>query len=353
MHIFLLSVGTSDASKEVEATTKGRPPEAPPSFQFVTTNSTQATLYLTQWESGGCPITHFLIQYRRAGISVWTTVGSEILPSRTYAVPGLASGVKYDLRVKAYNAAGTTHADYHIRTPSSDIGYGAKTISDDSWSVTHSGNGGAFAPFLWRDPRIIVPLVISFSAFVLIFVTICICIRKRPQNNNLKKDHPDQSPCRITKDLMDNQHTYSPIRRLVTSTPKAPPPSEARDSTGDYSEEDTYQYASATYQIRKSNTSPPPPTPPSPPNAHDTDAILAHTQKQRHQHPKGFSAIVYQPPSLHDVDAPNVGNCRSGDSDTYPGGDLSETDDYGSIADGEGNKQRPPRGHRNRNQKSS
>ena len=48
----------------VEARTKGRSPESPPLFQFVTTNSSQATLYLTQWESGGCDITHFTIQYK-------------------------------------------------------------------------------------------------------------------------------------------------------------------------------------------------------------------------------------------------------------------------------------------------
>ena len=57
----------------VEAKTKGRPPEQPPSFQFITTNSSQATLYLNQWESGGCDITHFTIQYRKVGMGHWTT----------------------------------------------------------------------------------------------------------------------------------------------------------------------------------------------------------------------------------------------------------------------------------------
>ena len=57
----------------VESRTKGRPPEQPPSFQFVTTNVSQATLYLSQWESGGCDITHFMVQYRRVGANRWIT----------------------------------------------------------------------------------------------------------------------------------------------------------------------------------------------------------------------------------------------------------------------------------------
>ena len=61
---FLFYLGSSGTSKMVKARTKGQVPEAPPLFQFVTTNSSQATLYLTQWESGGCPITHFTIKYK-------------------------------------------------------------------------------------------------------------------------------------------------------------------------------------------------------------------------------------------------------------------------------------------------
>ena len=55
----------------VTARTKGRTPEPPPPFQFITTNSSQATLYLTQWESGGCDITHFTIMYKLADSDHW------------------------------------------------------------------------------------------------------------------------------------------------------------------------------------------------------------------------------------------------------------------------------------------
>ena len=61
-----------------------------------------------------------------------------------------------------------------------------------------------------------------------------------------------------------------------------------------------------------SGGSPPPPAPPSPPkhahphthNVHLQTTRLNHSQNQNYQ--TGFTAMVYQPPSLHEVDDPNV-----------------------------------------------
>ena len=44
-------------------------------------------------------------------------MGSEIPPTRTYAVSGLSPDEKYDIRVTAYNAAGSTTQVYTIHTP--------------------------------------------------------------------------------------------------------------------------------------------------------------------------------------------------------------------------------------------
>ena len=70
-------VGSSESSEVIVARTKGRAPEAPPQFQFITSNSSQATLYLTQWKVGGCPITHFLVQYKKHGKQMHWTTGTE------------------------------------------------------------------------------------------------------------------------------------------------------------------------------------------------------------------------------------------------------------------------------------
>ncbi|KAF2366284.1 Fibronectin type III, partial [Trinorchestia longiramus] len=110
------SIGSSESSEVVEARTKGRTPEPPPQFQFITSNSTQATLYLTQWENGGCDITHFKVQYRKLHSAHWTTVSSEVGVVRTFAVGGLEPGERYEVRVTAYNSAGATPALYTVTT---------------------------------------------------------------------------------------------------------------------------------------------------------------------------------------------------------------------------------------------
>lgn len=44
-------------------------------------------------------------------------VGSEVAPTRTFAVGGLEAGSRYDLRVTAHNSAGATPAHYTVNTP--------------------------------------------------------------------------------------------------------------------------------------------------------------------------------------------------------------------------------------------
>lgn len=75
--------------------------------------------------------------------------------------------------------------------------------------------------------------------------------------------------------------------------------------TGEYSEEELYPYATATFQM--SGGSPPPPAPPSPPS--HSHHPQPHHPQPHHPQPrsqKAFTALVYQAPSLHDVDSPNM-----------------------------------------------
>ncbi|KAB7494794.1 Hemicentin-2, partial [Armadillidium nasatum] len=230
--------GTSDASKEVEARTKGRAPEAPPPFQFVTTNSSQATLYLTQWEDGGCPIIHFQVEYRRIGLSGWTTVGSKIPPSRTYAVGGLTAGHKYQVRVKAFNAAGFTLKDYTVSTPAAGKAGFRETYREagEGWNLMSKEHDLDPNSIEWKDPRILVPGLISILAVMLTVVTVCICLRKKPLGKDIGNKAIPSEMCsahgKNKGDLAEEYQIYSPIRRLPPTPPNPPPPSEARDSTG-------------------------------------------------------------------------------------------------------------------------
>ncbi|XP_069972795.1 cell adhesion molecule Dscam1 isoform X4 [Penaeus vannamei] len=321
LHHFYLTahnhIGTSTASSTVEARTKGRPPEAPPQFQFVTSNSSQATLYLAQWSDGGCPISHYSVQYRLAGMSHWTTVGSEIPPSRTYAVGGLDAGERYELRVTAFNSAGATPAHYKVITP----GRGGTGMG------VSAGGGvwGGAAPTspVWRDPRVLVPAAVSALALLLTVTTVCVCLRRRPSNTPRQKEVPEgvTSSGEEKTAMQAREDVYTTVRRPPPAPPQSTP--ELRDHNGEYSEEDIYPYATATFQL--GGGSPPPPAPPSPPTH-----SRPHSRGQN-----GFTALVYQAPSLHDVDSPNLSERESRPSRGGFPYEGSETEDYGSVLDAE------------------
>ncbi|XP_050729038.1 cell adhesion molecule Dscam2-like isoform X2 [Eriocheir sinensis] len=173
-------VGRSEPSRTEAARTKGRPPQAPSQFQFVTTNSTQATLYLAQWGDGGCPITHFTLQYRPRPASPWTTVGTKILPSRTFPLGGLAAGVSYEVKVVAHNTAGATPALYTVTTPPQ--GHPESEVGAGVWESTSPA-----PPPAWEDPRVLVPALVSVGALLLTLATVCVCVRRRPPNQPPKK----------------------------------------------------------------------------------------------------------------------------------------------------------------------
>ncbi|XP_045105879.1 Down syndrome cell adhesion molecule-like protein Dscam2 isoform X1 [Portunus trituberculatus] len=337
LHHFYLTahnyIGTSAASRTEPARTKGRAPEAPPQFQFVTTNSSQATLYLAQWGDGGCPITHFSVQYRMADSRHWTTVGSEVPPARTYAVGGLEAGMRYEMRVTAYNAAGATPERYTLTTPGLGLAAGVGA------GVGGTGWGAPSAP-VWRDPRVLVPAAVSAVALLLTVTTVCVCIRKRPQSSGGQEGGGENVPADEDKSALqareEQQGQYTTVRRPAPTPPQHhhhhhPHPV---DTTGDYSEEELYPYATATFQM--SGGSPPPPAPPSPPTH-------GHLPQPRAQ--KAFTALVYQAPSLHDVDSPNLSErereVKRGVTRGYTY-EPSETEDYGSVLEPTPDPRCPP-----------
>ncbi|KAK7082480.1 hypothetical protein SK128_000209 [Halocaridina rubra] len=325
LHHFYLTasnyIGTSIASTTVGARTKGRIPEPPPQFQFVTTNSSQATLYLAQWGDGGCPITYFAVQYRRANTQQWTTVGSEIPPSRTFAVTSLEAGARYQLRVTAHNSAGATPSEYTITTPGKNGAGKTMNVKDSVWGSVTSASP------VWYDPRVLIPATVSALALLMTITTVVICLRRRPVRNSAQKEVPysvstkecDEKTAMQTRD----ESMYTTVRRPPPASPQLTP--EIHNNQ-DYSEEELYPYATATFQLGRN--SPPPPAPPSPPN------------QDRGQ--KAFTSIVYQAPSLHDVDSPNLSGRESRGPRGFPH-EISETEHYGTSLD---DAMQPPQYHR-------
>ncbi|KAF2366688.1 Fibronectin type III [Trinorchestia longiramus] len=306
------AIDDSESSQVVQAHTKGRPPEPPPQFQFITTNSTQATLYLTQWEDGGCPITHFRVQYRRLRAPEWTIVSNSVPVMRTYAVGGLEPGQQYELRVSAHNSAGITPAAYSVTTPFLHGAGGVIAPIDGSWDVG-SLNDPPVSPGLWDDPRVVVPGVISATALLFTIITLCVCTRR-------SKPREQEAAVDAKKSLPEIERSTLVKRKPVITTASTDGPSSSSETSSV-----AYQNHTPTHQIRLLQQAPP--------NGgrYSKQAIELGAKKNGGVQQKGFMAVVYQAPSLHDVDEANMQN-RCGSYETLSQRTTTDGEsDYGSV----------------------
>ncbi|XP_015787557.1 Down syndrome cell adhesion molecule homolog [Tetranychus urticae] len=142
--------GAGQPSNLVKTKTHGSVPKAPSIASFIRTNGTVTNLLLKEWESGGCPIKDFKIQYKMDGSS-----GSNGLPSGTslssmndwkqltQTVSGdvkslllrdLIPDASYRIRIVARSDSGTTQAEYNFLT-STNRDYGSPP-SEPGWSIS-------------------------------------------------------------------------------------------------------------------------------------------------------------------------------------------------------------------------
>lgn len=75
------------------------------------------SLYLNTWNSNGCPIKYYIVEYAPKLSKVWTFVSNNIKPEqRKLVIPGLTSGTWYSLRMIAHNSAGSSAAEFDFAT---------------------------------------------------------------------------------------------------------------------------------------------------------------------------------------------------------------------------------------------
>lgn len=80
-------------------------------------NSTFATIRLSAWNDGGCPILYFEVRYKPKLHKEWILQSSNIAPSQsTVTLIDLTSGTWYDLLMAAHNDADSTEAEYVFST---------------------------------------------------------------------------------------------------------------------------------------------------------------------------------------------------------------------------------------------
>ncbi|XP_061384730.1 cell adhesion molecule Dscam2-like [Danaus plexippus] len=126
------SVGTS-APAHVDVTTLGGAPVSPLSTDWLWSNATHIYIQLSGWDDGGCDVTKWDVDYRGLGTSFWhradnlATLDPNLgwgynyarLPT-SYALGSLTPGTWYQVRVTAYNDAGTAATVYTYATKTED-----------------------------------------------------------------------------------------------------------------------------------------------------------------------------------------------------------------------------------------
>lgn len=124
--------GVGERTDTVTVPTQGTPPRAPTlSHGLLSVNATSIDIHLASWDSGGCDVSSFVIEYRgeakdSSSGDDWILVNNNVRPSsdlssdKKYVVLDLKPGTLYVLRITAHNSAGSTVKEYSFSTLGND-----------------------------------------------------------------------------------------------------------------------------------------------------------------------------------------------------------------------------------------
>ena len=105
------------------AKTGGKPPAPPSSSNLLVPNSSWVGLSLASWDTGGCPISSFVVEYQPSGHHEWNLVSNNVKPGLSgglFLISDLRPGTAYTLRMTAHNSAGSTVATFPFSTLDSE-----------------------------------------------------------------------------------------------------------------------------------------------------------------------------------------------------------------------------------------
>lgn len=117
-HIYLVAhnrVGNGNPSPITSVTTKGGPPLVAKDSDLLIANSTMVHLNLFIWPDGGCPITHYSIEYKTLDSKDWNLISTSVLNDKLY-IEDLTPATWYQIKVSANNDAGQITRIYNIAT---------------------------------------------------------------------------------------------------------------------------------------------------------------------------------------------------------------------------------------------
>ncbi|GFW99045.1 down syndrome cell adhesion molecule [Trichonephila clavipes] len=213
------SLGTGEPSEQVSVRTLGAAPMSPHESSFLHPNTTSITLNLAAWQSGGCPIRHFVVQYRPKYLNSWTTLTDKLdMPRDTYVIRNLSPDRDYVVLVTAHSEAGLTQAEYLFRTlPASTI---VPTFPPSF------GKRETEVPF-YKNVTLVIPIVVSSLVLVIVIFIVVICLRKHSEDREGRLDYENRKDALMMKDL-NKQMNIKPAKPSHYSCPTG--------NKGDYAE---------------------------------------------------------------------------------------------------------------------
>ncbi|KAK0094057.1 hypothetical protein PV326_011918 [Microctonus aethiopoides] len=224
-------IGSGSASKMENARTKGSKPISPIKKNLIRTNMTSVILELSTWQDGGCPLQYFVVEYRRLP-GDWLLVSNNVPPQSRFPIVNLESGTSYELRVTAYNNAGSTQVEYLFSTTNPSGVTRVQKGPSQEIEVTS----------VYLDAQVLAPSVISIVAVILVVIGICFCLRTHSIRGRGASDPNSQ-----TQAALDNKHNMEQREQYYATVRKPGQQSPCREVSAleripEYSE-DIYPYA--------------------------------------------------------------------------------------------------------------
>ncbi|XP_046465971.1 dscam family member AbsCAM isoform X1 [Neodiprion pinetum] len=201
-HLYLTShnkLGSSPASPTLSVRTQGQAPGIPRADAFLAPNSTTLALRLHVWPDNGCPISYFVIQYRPISEFHWTLVSNSVKMNRRFVIPNLSPSSVYQLKVEAYNVAGSSQAEFTFVTLTKD---------GEPPPPELSKRGIIPIPF-YADLKVMLPLIVATVALLAAAATIAFCWRNRYLGDGVQ---------RPMKETQENQQNAEAQRERYYAT---------------------------------------------------------------------------------------------------------------------------------------
>ncbi|XP_023220992.1 Down syndrome cell adhesion molecule-like protein Dscam2 isoform X2 [Centruroides sculpturatus] len=202
------SVGRSEPSEIVQATTSGAAPVSPSKEDFVQPNSTSSILHLSSWQNGGCPIKEFTLKLKPKYKSQWSSLETKLPSDQSkYVIQSLTPGTWYSIKVTAYSSAGATEAQYEFQTS-----------NETEVIEIHQPQSSELAPF-YLEITFLIPVITSSVIVIIIIIVGCVlCRRRNSHRSTISSDGSGSSKSRqggleamALKDITNNGSNQQPI----------------------------------------------------------------------------------------------------------------------------------------------